>query len=89
MKKLKIALIGAGFIADYHARALQKLANVSMVAVAALPLPAAQKFAAKYNIPDATDKALELPDRSDIDAVVIGTPDIRYRAISALASDTR
>jgi predicted dehydrogenase len=84
MKKLKIALIGAGFIADYHARALQKLANVSMVAVAALPLPAAQKFAAKYNIPDATDKALELPDRSDIDAVVIGTPN-QYHAPFALA----
>jgi len=84
MKRLKVALIGAGFIADYHARALQKLENVSTTAVAALPLTAAQKFAEKYGIPEATDQALSLVDRKDIDAVVIGTPN-QYHAPFAQA----
>jgi predicted dehydrogenase len=74
MKKTKIALIGAGYIADYHARGLQKLENVSIDAVAAIPLQAAQTFAAKYKIGYATDKALSLVEKADIDAVIIGTP---------------
>lgn len=37
MKKIKIALIGAGYIANYHARSLQALPNVEIVAVVGLP----------------------------------------------------
>jgi predicted dehydrogenase len=74
MKKVKIAMIGAGFIADYHARALQKLEDVEMVAVAALPLDSAKDFAKKYNIAHASDDALSYASHEDINAVVIGIP---------------
>jgi len=33
MKKIKIAIIGAGYIADYHARGLQALPNVEIAIV--------------------------------------------------------
>jgi len=84
MNKIRIALIGAGYIADYHARGLQKLKNVEMVAVAALPLPSAEAFADKYNIQNATDDTFTLVDRDDIDAVVIGTPN-KFHAPYAIA----
>ena len=74
MKKIKIALIGAGYIADYHARGLQALPNVEIVAVVGLLMEAARKFADKYGIKEATTQVLGLFDRDDIDAVVIGTP---------------
>ncbi len=74
MKKVKVALIGAGYIANYHARGLQALPEIEIVAVAAVPLQAAKDFATKYNIKDATDDALSLVGRKDIDAVVIATP---------------
>ncbi len=84
MKKIKIALIGAGYIADYHARGLKRLENVEMVSVAALPLQSAEAFASKYNINGATDNALSLVDRDDIDAVIIGTPN-KFHAPYAIA----
>ena len=74
MKQIKIALIGAGYIANYHARGLQAIPGVEIVAVAAVPLQAAQDFATKYRIQTATDDALSLAGRTDIDAVVIATP---------------
>lgn len=74
MKQVKVALIGAGYIANYHARGLQSIPGVEIAAVAAIPLQAAQDFAAKYGIKDATDDAMSLVGRNDIDAVVIATP---------------
>jgi len=74
MKTIKIALIGAGYIANYHARGLQALPDVEIVAVAGLPIEAANAFAEKYHIKEATADASTLFDREDIDAAVIGTP---------------
>jgi predicted dehydrogenase len=42
MKKIKVALIGAGYIANYHTRGLQSIPEVEIVAVAAVPLVSAQ-----------------------------------------------
>ena len=74
MKQVRVALIGAGYIANYHARGLQSIPGVEIAVVAAVPLESAQVFAKKYNIKDATDDALSLVGRDDIDAVVIATP---------------
>lgn len=54
MKKIQVALIGCGYLASYHARGLQPLSDVEIVAVAGLPIEAAQAFAQKYNIKEAT-----------------------------------
>lgn len=74
MKKIKIALIGAGYISDYHARALQKLNNVEIVAVVANSLASADKFAAKYSIPKALKTIDTLVLANELDAVLINTP---------------
>ena len=74
MKKVKVALIGAGYISDYHARGLQSLPDVEIASVVGLPIEAAEEFAQKYNIKDVTTDALSLAKRDDIDAAVISTP---------------
>lgn len=74
MKKIKIALIGAGYISDYHARGLQTLPDVEIAAVVGLPIENAKTFAEKYQIKEVTTDALSLVDREDIDAVIISTP---------------
>ncbi|MEN8249045.1 MAG: Gfo/Idh/MocA family oxidoreductase [Bacteroidota bacterium] len=73
MTKLRIALIGAGYIAHYHMRALQQLTNVEVVGVVAKTISSAKDFAAKYNISNALDN-IEKLDNLSIDAVVISTP---------------
>jgi len=74
MKKIRVALIGAGYIANYHARGLQAQPEVEIAAVAAVPNEAARDFAIKYGIEEATGDASSLFERIDIDAVVIATP---------------
>lgn len=74
MEKIKVALVGAGYIANYHARGLQSIPGVELAAVVAGSLQAAQDFAAKYNIDGAFDSIDPVVERSDIDAVVIATP---------------
>lgn len=74
MKKVNVALIGAGYIADYHARGLQVLPDVEIVAVIGLPMEAAREFADKYGIKDAATEVTGLVNRDDLDAVIIGTP---------------
>ena len=74
MKTIKIALIGAGYISNYHARGLQSIPGVEIAVVVGLPIEAAQAFADKYNIKEATTDVTSLFKRDDIDAVVIGTP---------------
>ncbi len=70
----RIALIGSGFINDYHARALQKLPGVEIVAVASARQEKADAFARRHGIREASSEPLALVERNDIDAVVMGIP---------------
>jgi len=74
MKKIKIALVGAGFIADYHARGLQLLDDVEITTVVGIPLESAKTFADKYNINNVTTNYEELLKSDEVDGVIIGTP---------------
>ena len=46
-----VAIVGAGYIADYHMSALRALSGVKVVAVCDLKESAAQRFANAYGIP--------------------------------------
>lgn len=84
MKKIKIALIGAGYIADYHARGLQEIPNVEIAAVVSKTEENAKSFAQKYAIPNAYTAIDEVRDNDEIDAVIISTPN-RFHAPYAIA----
>jgi predicted dehydrogenase len=71
---LRFALIGAGYIANYHAKALLAHPDAEIKAVCALEEEQARLFAHQYAIPDFTTDYTKLCDRTDIDAVILGTP---------------
>jgi len=74
MDTIGIALIGSGYIAHYHARALQGQPGVQIRALCSLDGPDAQAFAQTYGIPEVTDTTKDLLGRRDIQAVIISTP---------------
>lgn len=74
MKTFGVALIGSGYIAHYHARALQTLPNVQLCAVCSLDQTQASEFADTYGIETQVTQIDELTQRSDIQAVIICTP---------------
>ncbi|MBK7106993.1 MAG: Gfo/Idh/MocA family oxidoreductase [Ignavibacteriae bacterium] len=74
MKKINIALIGCGFIADYHARGLQLIDDVEISSVVGLPIDSAQNFAQKYGIKKFSEDYRDFLNVENIDAVIISTP---------------
>jgi predicted dehydrogenase len=74
MSKIRFALIGAGYIADYHARGLLGNSQTEIKVVCGLEDEINKKFALKYKIQETTTDVTTLFDRSDIDAVVLSTP---------------
>lgn len=75
-RKLKVAIIGTGWIADAHANRYKEMSDVELVALADLVPGKAQKFAEKWELPNArcylSHKEL-LDAEKDLDAVSICT----------------
>lgn len=69
---VRIGMIGAGHIAQSHAKAWQR--EATLTAVASRRIESARSLAERYDIPHVCRDANELLDRNDIDAVGIATP---------------
>lgn len=80
--KLGVAIVGAGFIADYHLSALQRLPDVALRAVVARDAGRAAALAARFGIADATTSLDALLARDDVQGIVVATPDDTHEAIA-------
>jgi len=79
VKQVRVALIGAGYIAHHHARALRELEGAEIAVVCDRKEDIARKFAVEREVPEICTIALELAKRDDIDAVVLAVPN-KYHA---------
>ena len=85
MAKLKIGIIGAGFIARVHAGVLACDERVQLEAIFDVVSEAAERLATAYNATAVAD-TLELLERSD--AVYITTPNTQHVSLALAAIDT-
>ena len=83
MNTIRVALIGSGYIAHYHARGLAEAADVKVPVLCSLDGRGAKEFADKYGIEEVTDQINGLFGREDIQAAVIATPN-KYHAPYAI-----
>lgn len=79
--QFSVGMIGAGFISDYHIRGLRE-AGAAVTAIASQTHASAQRKAAQYDIPTATDDYQDILKQDDIDAVVIATPDFTHKDLT-------
>lgn len=78
-RSTRVALVGCGFIADFHLDVLRELEHVEVVAVCDPMLDRAQGLAKRYEIPHAVAQLEELA-ALDIDvAHVLAPPDLHVR----------
>ena len=77
-----VAVIGAGIMGNAHAGAVLADARARLIGFASVPIDGARALAAKYGAPVATDDYRELLKRSDVDLVVIATPDHLHTEIA-------
>lgn len=85
-RSLGVGIIGAGIMGNAHAQALAGDPRARLVAVASLPLSAAEALAGKFGAGFATDDYHALLARSDVDLVTIATPDHLHREVCEAAA---
>ncbi len=76
--KRRVALVGAGYIADWHAKCIASVADVELVAVCDLSLSRAQALAEKYGIAKVYGTLETMLAEEKLDAVHILLPPHRH-----------
>ena len=87
-KPIAIGLVGAGFVANIHARSYRRLRDlgVSIGAVTAVPVEQAMVFAREYGIKVVCEDFKSLLDRPGIDIVDICVPNSLHAPFSIAAA---
>ncbi len=86
-KKLKIAIVGCGQIADGHISEVQKLACAKVVGVCDLEILMAEQAASRYGISRYYDQFDELLEKEQPDVVHITTPPQSHLSLAMAAID--
>jgi predicted dehydrogenase len=84
--KVRVAVIGAGFVGNIHIQGLLHCHNVEVVAVASKTPGKAADLAKRYDIPDAYDDYRKVLERSDIHAVTVGVPNYLHEEMVVAAA---
>ena len=88
MDKVRVGLIGGGFVSNIHAEAFQEVPGATLVAACAVPQSLAEEFARKWKIPFATSDYRKLLEHPDVDMVVLGIPNDLHREVTVAAAET-
>jgi predicted dehydrogenase len=73
-RPLRVALLGAGWVMDFHARAVHEHPGAELVAGANWRQPSLAAFAERHAVPRTTTDWRELAADPGVDAAVVGTP---------------
>lgn len=86
-RKLKIAIVGCGQIADGHISEVQKMDNAEVVGVCDLEILMAEQAASRYRIPRYYDQFSEMLEKEQPDVVHITTPPQSHLSLATAAID--
>lgn len=71
---ISIGIVGAGFIADYHARGIAACDDAIVTAVANHRIEKAKEFAGRHSVPRTFESCSSLLADANVDAVVLAVP---------------
>jgi len=81
-KKVRLAIIGTGGMANFHAQKFSSIRGVEMVAACDVDLARVEGFCEKHGIPAAFTDVGAMLKQMDLDAVSIVTPDAFHAPLS-------
>ena len=84
--KVRVAVIGTGFISNIHTMGLQDVKEAELVAVASKTPGKAAKFARERGIPDAYEDYRRILERDDIDAITVAVPNYLHEEVVTAAA---
>jgi predicted dehydrogenase len=85
MRRIKTAVIGAGFMGKVHSEAIRRLGNVDIVAVAAVDDNEASRFGKAIGVERTTGDYTTLLSDPEIEAVHVCTPNALHYPVSKAA----
>lgn len=86
MEKVRVGVIGSGFIGNIHVDGLQHVREADIVAVASKTPGKARSFADERGIPDAYENYQDILKRDDIDAVTVAVPNYLHEEVVVAAA---
>jgi predicted dehydrogenase len=88
MTQLRIAMVGAGFAADFHTEAFRQVKGVDcqVVAVCSARAESREAFAAKHHIPGVYASVEEMLEKADVDVVDACVPTNLHAPVAVLAA---
>src|SRR5688572_636853 len=84
--KVRVGIIGSGFIGNIHFMGLNHVKEADVVAVASKTPGKAAKFAQERGIPNAYEDYRKILERDDIDAVTVGVPNYLHEEVVIAAA---
>lgn len=87
MSKIKLACIGAGYFAEFHVEAWQRIPAIELVAICDIELEKANALATKYGVKKVYTDVNELYANEQLDVVDIITPPATHYALCVQAAD--
>src|SRR5438128_3356599 len=83
-KTLRVGIVGTGYIADFHANAIQKLDGIELVAVCDQRLSSAKAFASIWGVRSAYESFNSMLESEALDSIhVLVPPDLHYSLASS------
>ena len=83
--RIGVAMLGAGSIAEYHLAGVAAAGGADVRVVVARTLDKAQAVAQRFAVPEASVDVEATLARSDVQAVIVATPDDTHEAIAVAA----
>lgn len=83
-----IAVLGAGFIAEYHLAGLAHCPQADVRVLVSRSVDRAASVAARFGVPEVSDDWQHTLTRTDIDAVIICTPDDTHESFAVSAAQS-
>jgi predicted dehydrogenase/nucleoside-diphosphate-sugar epimerase len=80
----RVAIVGTGYIAEYHARAIQALSHVKLVSVCDSNVRRAKSFATEWSVPTAFDSLETMLAEQNVDVVHVLTPPDQHHGVAKL-----
>ena len=87
MDKVRVGIIGTGFVANIHAMSFEHVPEGEVVAVASKTPGKAENFADERDIPDGYDDYRRILERNDIDAITVAVPNYLHEEIVVAAAE--
>jgi predicted dehydrogenase/nucleoside-diphosphate-sugar epimerase len=82
---MRAAIVGTGYIADFHARAIQQAEGVELVSVCDANLNRAKSFAAQWGITKVFDSLKSMLDSEHVDTVHVLVPPDQHHSLAKIA----